>query len=101
MHAEIAEYKVVTYSRDPAHHQLAAIGLIDTSGSYVGIIYFFREDYDLPAARTSGGVAMHFHISEMPVMLDILRNESPIFLNTTGNTAHLGTATEPIGEGET
>ena len=48
MHAEIAEYKVATFSRDPAHHHLAAIGLRDTSGSYVGIIHFFREDYDLP-----------------------------------------------------
>jgi hypothetical protein len=37
----------------------------------------------------------------LPLILDILRNELPIFLITSGNTAHLGTATEPIGEGET
>lgn len=101
MYAEIADYKVATYSRDPAHQLLAAIGLRDTSSAYVGIIYFYREDYVLPAARTTGYVSMFYHISEMPLILDLLRNESPIFLTSGSNYAQLSTSLEPIGEGET
>jgi hypothetical protein len=40
MHAEISNYKVATYSRNPTHSHIATIGLQDTSNTYVGYIFF-------------------------------------------------------------
>lgn len=100
MHWEIAEYKLATYTWRPTGPLRAAIGLRDTSGAYVGYIFFYREDYDLPSG-TPGDARMYFHISEMPLILDVLRNESPIYFTDSGSSMALGTSTEPIGEGET
>ena len=100
MHWEITEYKLATYSMDPAGYLRGAIALFDAPGSYVGTIFFYRNDYELPPASLSAGVVMKFHISEMPLIVDMLRNESPIYLSASGSMAHLGTMKEPIGEGE-
>jgi hypothetical protein len=100
MHWEITEYKVATYSMNPAGYLLCAIALFDASGSHVGTIFFYRNDYELPPAGLSGSTVMRFHISEMPLIVDMLRNESPIFLFTSDGMAHLGTMQEAIGEGE-
>jgi hypothetical protein len=100
-HAEISNYKVATYSRNPTHSHIATIGLQDTSNTYVGYIFFYAEGYTLPPANTSGDPWLFYHINEMGFILDLLRNESPIYLTTSANAAQLSTSLEPVGEEET
>lgn len=52
---------------------------------------------------TSGHVSCHFLAEDFPRVLDILRNEKPVYLIFTGamwNIARIDTSIEPIGEGE-
>jgi hypothetical protein len=48
-----------------------------------------------------GGVILHYNVSEMPLVLDILRNEKPISVFwLADNNAGISTGDEPIGEEE-
>ena len=58
-------------------------------------------DGDLPANGSSDGVpTMNYSISRLPDILDLLRNEDPVwyYLNEGGTLGWLGTAFEPAGE---
>ena len=45
---------------------------------------------------------MFFHVRELPAVLDMLRNEKPVRLQTFDDPqfVRLRTALEPVGEGE-
>ena len=56
---------------------------------------FFENDYE------SGGIIrMHLPSTMFQNVLDVLRNEKPVYIYFVQNRAFLGTAKEPIGEGE-
>ncbi|MBQ0734536.1 hypothetical protein [Aquimarina celericrescens] len=68
---------------------------------------WFREDPNevLPEATQSGSYyAFYYHHYQLQHLIDMLRNESPIFVyfnNDNGfNNSRISTADEPIGEGE-
>jgi len=56
---------------------------------------FFENDYE------SGGIIrMHLPSTMFQNVLDVLRNEKPVYIYFVQNRAFLGTSKEPIGEGE-
>lgn len=59
-------------------------------------------DIHAPAPGSVGRVFFQKHIREMPIMVDMLRNEKPIWLhlNTDRQIVVLMTGEEPVGEGE-
>ncbi len=68
---------------------------------------WFREDpdADLPPATKSGSYyAFYYHHHQLQHLIDMLRNESPIYVyfndNNGFNNSRISTASEPIGEGE-
>ena len=102
MFAEITDYRMAVYSRNPPNDQLAAIALKSGADGFVGIIYFWDRNYGtLPdAVITETSVSMHFFIDVLDSVVDLLRNESPVYLNTADGTAMLRTWDESVGEGE-
>lgn len=102
MFAEITEYRMAVYSRNPPSHHLAAIALKSGVDGFVGIIYFWdRNRGTLPdAVITETNASMHFFIDMLDSVVDLLRNESPVYLSAGDGTALLRTWDESVGEGE-
>ena len=76
--------------------------LYDDKDDVVGEAFFVGDGGPLPPAADAGGrVALYFRRSQLPAVLDLLRNEGPIHLRWGGAfDTSLSTEYEPIGEGE-
>ena len=63
--------------------------------------YYFRRTEEPPTVSPSGnGVNVYMPASQYPHVLDLLRNEKPVYLHIYDSSASLATRAEPIGEGE-
>ncbi|HRW76317.1 MAG: hypothetical protein H6568_11635 [Lewinellaceae bacterium] len=83
----------------------AIIGLYDPNDHLIGGIYFHRDATTLPEQdlrEASGYVWCHVLWSEYPAIIDMLRNEAPVFLRYVDSwaMASLTTSLEPVGEQE-
>lgn len=76
--------------------------LYDDKHDVAGQVLFVGDDEPLPpAAEAAGRVALYFRHSQLPAVVDMLRNEGPVYLRWAGplNTS-LSTEYEPVGDGE-
>jgi hypothetical protein len=102
MATQVASYHVLVYG-GPTGYQTnrAQIQLSDAAGKSVAWIRFndpgmsFETDYE-----SDGIIRMHLPSAMFEPVLDLLRNEDGTYIYFTAGRAFLGTATEPIGEGE-
>ena len=100
---EIKEYKYYVFSSRDAEAPSAVVLFYGSEG-YLGAAFFTQDD-DValdPAEKFPSGVyGMHYRYADFPVVIDMLRNESPVYLiyNGAANT-RLSTTSEPVGEGE-
>ncbi|MDP8931616.1 MAG: hypothetical protein M3O70_24360 [Actinomycetota bacterium] len=73
-------------------------------GTYRGYAYFFPDGTSLAPAvidATNGRVFVHFNLSQFDGVVQMLREEKPIYLYEFGvNNAGLMTGIEPTGEEE-
>jgi hypothetical protein len=74
-------------------------------GSYVGQLVFHADGSALPAdSHADGQVNLHYHVENFDNIIDILRNEKPMYLLYSGSGSGfengLMTAAEPVGESE-
>lgn len=106
---EIKQYDVAFYAggRNAAGYPYRAIiGLRDEGGRLVGAAYFHLDASKMPGADTqkaSGYVSCHYAEADYPHVLDLLRNEKPVYVEFeagVGNVASIRTSAEPVGEGE-
>lgn len=102
MVAEVKNYHILFYG-SPAGYQTnrAQISLYDATNKVVAFLrfndpgMFFENDYE------SGGIIrMHLPSSMFENVLDVLRNEQPVFIYFAQNRGFLSTSQEPVGEGE-
>ena len=83
----------------------AIIGVWDDDG-IIGVLYFHNDPETMPDADylPDGLTPMsHYPIEDFPRILDIFRNEQPVFwkqLSSSPTQASLITGMEPVGEGE-
>lgn len=98
----IGSYSVLFYG-SPSGYQTnrAQIQLKDKNGQVAAWVrfndpgQFFENDYE------SGGIIrMHLPSTMFQNVIDVLRNEDPVYIYFTAGRAFLGTSAEPIGEGE-
>ena len=95
---QITTYSIV-YSANPR------ITLIN-GNVLLGQLVFFPNGTTLPADSQSinGQVELHYHMDDFHNLVDILRNEEPVFLNFVGGGPgfinSIQTGSEPTGEGE-
>ena len=71
--------------------------------AYIGSLTFHKEDQRPDNRMEAGFIHLSYAKEDYPNIIDLLRNESPIFIwynpdNHVGGLA--GDAKEPIGEGE-
>ena len=82
------------------------IGLI-AGGAFIGQCVFHPNGTPLPPdiLRPDGQVDLQYHLDDFQNVIDLLRNEKPIFLNFNGVGPgfenNLQTSAEAVGEGET
>lgn len=105
---EVSEYDISYYSGSEQHRARyrAMIGLRGADSMLIGVAYFHPDDSDyesLPHCSADGQVIPHYPMSSYAHVVDILRNESPVFLrfiDSVPPVASIDTSTEPVGEGE-
>ncbi len=105
----IDKYSVYYYAggRNAPHHEYTAvISMRREDNTLIGVAYFHRDPSTVPDtdSRTpAGAVHCHFLHEHFPRVLDLLRNERPVYLRYVGadwNVAAIVTSPEPVGEGE-
>lgn len=102
---EIGTYQVRYYGKqEQGEYWRAAIILTDTNGQSIGGIYFHDNIDSLPWHDGPIGslTYMFLHPSRLPDILDLLRNEKPLYFTYDDrfNKTELSTSAEPVGEGE-
>ena len=106
---EIKKYDVAYYAGAKnlgAYPYRAIIGLRDDSNGLIGAAYFHNTPTTMPVAdsrKASGYISCHYLAEDYPRILDILRNEKPVYVEFVirdGNIANIRTSAEPVGEGE-
>lgn len=102
MAAEVAKYHILFYG-SPSGYQTnrAQVALFDSSGNPVAYVrfndpgMFFEDDYE-----SNGIIRMHLPSAMFENVLDVLRNEKPIYVYFGAGRALLATSLEPVGEEE-
>lgn len=102
MAVEIKDYHVLVYG-SPSGYQTnrAQISVYGTDGKTAAFIrfndpgMFFEADYE-----DAGIIRMHLPSAMFGPTLDVLRNETPMFIYFAAGRAFLSSSREPIGEGE-
>jgi hypothetical protein len=106
---EIKKYDVAYYAggkNGAAYPYRAIIGLRNESDGLIGAAYFHNDAKTMPLGDTqkaSGYISCHYLAQDYPQVLDLLRNEKPVFVEFEGrpaNMANIRTSAEPVGEGE-
>lgn len=106
---EIKKYDVAYYAgakNVAGYPYQAIIGLRDDSDGLIGAAYFHHNTTSMPNADTqkgSGYISCHYPAKDYPHVLDLLRNEKPVYVEfevRPGNIANIRTSAEPVGEGE-
>jgi hypothetical protein len=96
---EVTSYQVF-YSGNPR------IVLTNANRGVFGQLMFFPNGTLLQPDLQSpnGQVELHYHLDDFSSVIDILRNEKPVFLNFSGAgpgfANFIQTGPEPVGEGE-
>jgi hypothetical protein len=98
---EITSYLII-YSANTFRPR---IGLLNAN-QFIGQLMFYPNGAALPTdfQRPNGQVDLHYHLDDFHNLLDIVRNEKPVFLNFNGSGPgfenNIRTGDEPTGEGE-
>ena len=100
------EYRIYPQYTTVQEPYFANIYLFDAS-TMIGSLTFVNPDYfkNIPAPSIDqyGCVVMYFRTGDLPVVIDLLRNEKPVYLfgkETPPTWFSLTTSEEPVGEGE-
>lgn len=80
--------------------------MMNLKGSFgVAILWFLAEENSLPDNRIRANqnvFDVYYHLGAWDAIIDILRNESPVYFNfnETSKAAQIYTGNEPVGEEE-
>ena len=99
---EIKQYQYYTFSSRDSSIANTVILLYGDIG-YLGGAFFGNSDEPLkPAEQFPSGVyGLYYHNRDLPVIIDMLRNEKPVYLIYNGpDNTRISTTAEPVGEGE-
>jgi hypothetical protein len=102
MATEVKSYSILFYGGPDGYQtNRAQIQLSDAGGKTLAWVRFndpgmtFENDY-----QSDGIIRMHLPSAMFPNVLDVLRNEKPVYVRFTRNRGFLSTSKEPVGEGE-
>jgi hypothetical protein len=100
----IDEYEVMYSSLNSPNKWVPRIWL-KGGGTWIGQLQFYPDGSQLPADKMSNGqVNLYYHLEDFENIVDLLRNEKPMYLIWTGSGAGwenaIMTTSEPVGEAE-
>jgi hypothetical protein len=99
----IDKYMVVLYGKDASGGGLAAFIHCYYNGKIVMTCEFHHDGSTLPENRNAGGrVWLTYHWSHFDAVIDVLRNEKPLYCGFIESTkvGYISTQQEPVGEGD-
>lgn len=100
----IESYSYSCYSSRSGDTDTRAVIMLSESDSFIGYLHFLADGCELPkAVKKFGYYYLYYHFSDLPVMVDMLRNEKPLYLiymEDDKNNCRISTIMEPVGEGE-
>ncbi len=99
---QIKNYHVLFYG-SPGGYQnnRSQIALYGTDGKTKAYVRFHDPGMLFPMdSEVSGRIVMNLPSAKFKDVIDVLRNEDGTYIYLIGGRAFLGTAKEPIGEGE-
>jgi hypothetical protein len=102
MTVEISDYHILVYG-SPEGYQTnrAQIALYDSAGRTAAFVRFNDPGMAFESDSDSGGtIRMHLPSAMFRNVLDILRNEKPVYVYFAAGRGFLSTSKEPIGEAE-
>ena len=94
-------YRVYYYSA-PQYDWAVRIDLY-LSAANVGTLLFMKEGQSIPANTVANGVPrLHYSMRDFPAMMQMIREEKPLFvnLNEANGIGSISTSDEPVGEQE-
>lgn len=101
---EIKNYDVIYYSGpENANYPMRAIISLWGSKGRVAALYFYRKKSLIPSQDKmgpSGYVYCNYSYDELSTVIDLLRNEKPIWFRFYGGVSSIETISEPVGDGE-
>ncbi|MEI6757587.1 MAG: hypothetical protein FDX18_04820 [Chlorobium sp.] len=102
MTVEVKNYHILFYGGPDGYQtNRAQIALYGPDGATVAYVRFndpgmvFEND-----SETAGRICMHLPSSMFQSVLDVLRNEKPVYIYFAQGRGFLSTSMEPVGEGE-
>lgn len=102
MASVVEKYHVLVYG-SPSGYQTnrAQIALYDGSNKVVAYLRFNDPGMFFENDSLSGGIVkMHLPTHTFDSVLDVLRNEKPVYVYFAQNRGFLATSAEPVGENE-
>jgi len=99
----IDEYKAVVYGKGAVARNLMAYIHCYYKGKIVLTCSFYKDEATLPENKEAGGkVLLMYHWSHFGAIIDLLRNEKPVYFGFIKSTkvGYISTRKEPVGEGE-
>ena len=80
MYTEIQSYRIFLDSGSQKNRSFTTINLFDTSDNIIGTIEFFEEEFQEIEPQDVDHVHIQYPISKFAFIVDILRNEKPLFI---------------------
>lgn len=102
MAVEVKKYHVLFYG-SPAGYQTnrTQISLYDANNKVVAYLRFNDPGMFFENDSNAGGIIkMHLPSAMFENVLDVLRNEKPVYIYFAQGRGFLSTSSEPVGEGE-
>lgn len=104
---KIQKYDIRFNSAHPSGYTYATAATIDlyaASGKTIGVIWFIEDGVDIEenVINEDGITWFRFPMSKYPYVVDLLRNEGPLYLELVpqGNLVRITSKKEEVGEGE-
>ena len=104
MYSEIASYRVFLDSGTQKNRCFTFINLFDKNEETIGVLQFLDEGLEIPDKINDDVIHLQYPLTKFPYVLDVLRNEGPVFIgywqNEFGKYGRIYTGSERVGEGE-
>jgi len=98
------QYEVRTRLRDGVVESVALLYLYAEQHEFLAVVAFVSDDHELekPELSPNGQVTAELHLHQQAPIIDMLRNEKPVYFSWSADRQEisLSTAEEPVGEQE-
>jgi hypothetical protein len=100
----IEKYSCMMFSSRSGDADTKAVIMITSESQFLGYLNFMADGAILPETDKKYNLYyFYYHMSDLPVIIDLLRNESPVYIFYMADNkenCRISTTMEMVGEGE-